>query len=722
MVSLAVVKKGKKEEKTMGRCVYLAITVLVISSFLLGCAQATPATEPAKPGASVVATTPAAPAVSASVVAKPADTKPGRHLIGKLEGPEIITDPAKFPKKFSEAPPLAEMVKTGKLPPVEKRLPEDPMVTKPLHQIGKYGGTWRRAFTGPADAENMNRVVATDKLVLGDYTGVKYVPSLAKDYKVSDDGLSFTIYLRKGVKWSDGQPFTASDIMFWYEDLLQNKDLTPVPPFEMLMGGKLIGLEKIDDYTVVFKFPSPNYLWEEILAMDSLTGMGQAMGGSARSFAGGYAPAHYLKQFHAKYTPKEQLDQKIRDGKFDNWVSLIRFKHNWTLNTELPVLTPWKTVNPANTPNWILERNPYYWEVDTEGNQLPYIDKISLTLAENLEVLNLRAAAGEYDYQGRHEDLGKLPVLLENQQKGGYKVYLDPADHGCDACLFVNQSFNADPEIGKWLTNADFRRALSMAIDRDQLNEVFWLGTGTPGSPVVADNHPFNPGPEYRKLWSSFDLKKANELLDKTGLDKKDSEGYRLRTDGKGRLRIELASYGAQFLPLPQIGEMIREHWKKAGIDAEVKEIERGLMVRRASANELHIQLGWGNTGSENPFTRPEGILPVGPDASLGPEFGRWFSSGGVSGRAPSDPQLLRAYELLRSAPGLKRDQQANAAKELWRILIDQQYTIGTVGIGPATMGVRVVKTTMGNIPERLSVIRPARYPGAAHPATFFFK
>ena len=156
-----------------------------------------------------------------------APAKLGAQLIGKLEGPEIIRDPAKFPKTFKEAPMLAELVKAGKLPPVEQRLPEptDLMVVKPLKEIGKYGGRWRRGFTGPADNENGNRIVSTDKILMFDYTGNKVTPSLVKDWRQSDDGKVTAIFLRKGLKWSDGQPFTADDFLFWYEDIYQKKDL-----------------------------------------------------------------------------------------------------------------------------------------------------------------------------------------------------------------------------------------------------------------------------------------------------------------------------------------------------------------------------------------------------------------------------------------------------------------------------------------------------------------
>jgi peptide/nickel transport system substrate-binding protein len=142
------------------------------------------------------------------------EPKLGAQLIGKLEGPELILDPAKWPKKFGEAPMLAELVKTGKLPPVEKRIPEDPMVVKPVHTIGKYSGTWRRGFTGPADGENGNRIVSTDKILFWDYTGTKIRPCLARDWRMSDDGKVITIFLRKEMKWSDGHPFTADDFVF----------------------------------------------------------------------------------------------------------------------------------------------------------------------------------------------------------------------------------------------------------------------------------------------------------------------------------------------------------------------------------------------------------------------------------------------------------------------------------------------------------------------------
>ena len=168
--------------------------------------------------------------IAASVIAVGAfaQTAGKNALIGKLEGPEILAD-AKRPAKLAEAPMLSELVKQGKLPAVEQRVPEEPLVIKPLREIGKYGGTLHRAFTGPADNENGNRWVSMDKILFWDYTGTKQVPAVAKSWELTDGNRTLVLHLRKGHKWSDGQPFTADDFVFWYQDIYGNKDLVPTP-------------------------------------------------------------------------------------------------------------------------------------------------------------------------------------------------------------------------------------------------------------------------------------------------------------------------------------------------------------------------------------------------------------------------------------------------------------------------------------------------------------
>ncbi|HEX7549459.1 MAG TPA: ABC transporter substrate-binding protein [Candidatus Methylomirabilis sp.] len=661
-------------------------------------------------------------APTTTLTAQAGEQKIGAQLIGKLEGPSLILDPTKWPTKFGEAPALAELVKAGKLPPVEQRIPEEPMVVKPLHSIGKYGGTWRRAFTGPADAENGNRIVSTDKILFWDYTATKVMPCVAKDWKVSDDGKVVTIFLRKGMKWSDGQPFTADDFVFWYEDVYMNKDLQPTPNPDFTVNGKPGRLYKRDDYTVVFEFPEPNYLFVDILAGSTAMGGGQATQQFGGRTMGAYMPAHYLKQFHPKYVAKEELEKKAKAAGFDGWLSFIKSRWDWRLNTELPVLAPWKTVSPINTPTWVLERNPFYYGIDSQGNQLPYIDRISMALAENLEVVNLRAIAGQFDLQERHTGLSKLPVFLENRAKGNYDVRLDPALNGCDATLQINHAYEADPEIAKWLHTRDFRRALALGINRDQLNETFWLGVGTPGSVAPAETMPYSPGPEWRKKWSTHNPKQANEFLDKLGLTKKDGEGYRLRTDGKGRIRLELMTAAGSFIPHTQICEMIKQQWKQIGIDADVKEVERNLSYARIANNEQHISI-WPNDGTEVLYLFPRHALPVDPvEALLGYPIARWYASNGQQGKEPKDPQLKKALEMFRSAAGKKPQERYKIAQEIWKIIVDEQISIGTVGQSPAVMGVRIVSKRLGNIPARQVNAQHARTPCSSHPTTFFFK
>ncbi len=643
-------------------------------------------------------------------------------LVGELEGVTIVTDPAKWPKSFKEAPQLAELVKAGKLPPVDKRLPEDLMVIQPVREIGKYGGIWRRGFTGPGDDENGNRLNASDRPLLVDHTGTVPRPSLAKGWKMSEDGKTFTLYLRRGLRWSDGDPMTADDFVFWFEDIYNNKDLNPTPIPDMTPEGKPGRIVKVDDFTVNFEFDVPFYLFEDLMAGDTLIGGGQAVRQSNKRSHGAYAPSHYLKQFLPKYAGGvEAANAAAKAEGFDNWVARLHFKKDWTLNPEVPVLGPWRTTRPINNPTWAMERNPYYWAVDTAGNQLPYLDGVVMTLAENLELLNLRAIAGEYDVQERHVDIGKLPVILENQAKGGYKVHLDLAFNGADAIYQFNQSYTADPEIAKWLKNADFRRALSLAIDRNQLNETFWLGTAVPGSPAPAESLPYFPGPGWREKWSTFDPKQANELLDKIGLTKKDAQGFRVRTDNGERLRIQVQAVQA-FLPWPKISEMVADQWAKVGIQADVKDTERNLAFTRTRNNEHHIMV-WNNGGTELLYLFPRHAIPVDPtEAFMGPEHAKWYASGGAQGTKPDDPNMLRILDLFRSAAGQKSAQRIETAKEIWKILVDQQYGIGTVGQSAALMGIRLVKTNLGNVPSRNCIAQHCRTPGGAHPETWFYK
>jgi peptide/nickel transport system substrate-binding protein len=619
------------------------------------------------------------------------------------------------PAKFNEAPMLAELVKAGKLPPVEQRLPEDPLVYKPVDQIGKYGGTWHRAFTGPADSQNMERIMH-DHFIFWDPQVTKVVPNIAKGWDIEDGGKTFTFHLRKGMKWSDGHPFTADDIMFWYEDMYLNDELNPTKASWMSIGGKQGKVVKIDDYTVQFQFAEPYYLFLQLIA--SLGVAGHLTNG--KNAMGLWAPKHYMQRFHPKYTSMDAVTKMAKDAKFNSWVDLFKFKNNCEQNVECPTTAPWKTVQPINTPQWVLERNPYYFAVDTEGNQLPYIDRVVLTLAENLEVVNLRAAAGEYDLQVRHIDIAKVPVFKQNEKKGNYTVKFWRWQHGTDAGFFVNQNYTGDDkEIREWLRNKDFRIALSLGIDRDQLNQVFWLGLGDPGSAAPGPLSPFYLGPESRKLYSTLDPDKANQILDQLGLDKKDANGFRLRKDGKGPLTIEIMTVGAAFVNWTGIAQMVAQQWaKNIGIKATVTEVERSLMTTRLAAGQTQIRV-WSNDGSDNPFTYPDHCLPYNNGSGWGPLYGQWYQSGGKQGEKP-EGDALKMLQLYDQAKGLPPEKLIDIGKQILQLYIENVWVIGTVGVSPAILGVAIIKNYMGNVPDTVVGSTPAQTPGNARPEQFF--
>jgi peptide/nickel transport system substrate-binding protein len=301
-------------------------------------------------------------------------------------------------------------------------------------------------------------------------------------------------------------------------------------------------------------------------------------------------------------------------------------------------------------------------------------------------------------------------------------MHLDPAFNGSDAAIHIGNAYEADPEIAKWLKNKDFRHALSMGIDRDQLNEALWLGIGQPGSLAPSTDTIYSPGAEWNKKWCTLDVKQANDLLDKMGLDKKDSDGFRLRTDGKGRLRLELVTIGGQFIDYTKVGEMVKQQWAKIGIYMDVKETERTLAFTN-DLNDANMMTMWSDDGSEMLLMFPRHALPVdSAECHMGGGFAKWFASNGKEGKKPTDPEMLRAMDLFRTSYGQKEADQIKSAQEIWKIIVEQQWSIGLVGQSPAFMGVRMVKNTLGNVPERQVNAQHARTPCSAGPTTFYFK
>jgi peptide/nickel transport system substrate-binding protein len=362
-----------------------------------------------------------------------------------------FAQPAAAQSKYHEAPALDEQVKAGKLPPVDQRLPEQPLVVPVVEKVGEYGGVWRRAFLGPADANNYVRVVY-DGLFRFTPDGAEIEPKIALGAKSSDDYKVWTILLRKGARWSDGVPFTADDILFWYKDVIQNKDLTPsLPTWIRNTDGSAAKVEKLDDYTVRFTYDRPATLFLQEMANQDGPDLSYSM----------FPPAHYLKQFNPDYTPKDQLDRLAQAASFRSWTELFAQKATPTSNPERPTMAAWMPVSRVSDPVFTIRRNPYYIGVDKDGNQLPYIDEVRFTYFADQQALNLAAIAGDFDMQARHIQMTNYPVLKEQEKKTGKdRVLIWPTFGGSDAVIAFNTTYTADPAIGKLMATKDFRVAL----------------------------------------------------------------------------------------------------------------------------------------------------------------------------------------------------------------------------------------------------------------------
>jgi len=616
------------------------------------------------------------------------------------------------PAKLHEAPALTEQVKAGKLPPVEKRLPADPLVVPVVERTGQYGGVWRRAFLGPADANNYVRIVY-DALVRFSPDGAKIEPKIAAGWESSKDFRTWTIKLRQGARWSDGAPFTADDIVFWYQDVLLNKDLTPALPTWMKnRDGSTVTVERVDAITVrwVYKEPTTTFLME-LANKDS----------GDKQFAV-FLPAAYLKQFHAKYADKAQLDQMVADAKFKTWVELFISRAHPPDNPARPSMAAWVPVSRVTDQVFILRRNPYYVGVDKAGNQLPYIDRVQFKYFADVQALNLAAIAGQLDQQERHINLLNYPVLKEHEKDGKYRVILWPGFGGADADVTFNQTYAKDPELGRLFQTLDFRIAMSYAINRNEIKESAFLGLGEARQPVAAPWHPYYPGDLYAKKFTEYRPDEANRLLDRIGLDRKDSDGFRLFPGTSRRVTIEL-SVVPVFGPWPDIAQLIAKNWERVGIRTLVQVRERALHFQLRQSNDLQAEI-WNQDTAGFPFT---GVPKYDPRSLLygtittGPLWKLWYDSGGKDGVEPP-AEAKRLVELIDRGKTAKPEQQVRIAQEIFKLWVDNLFEIGTVGLTPLDQGVAVVSTRLHNVPQTLAKDWPLRTPGNARTEQFYFK
>jgi peptide/nickel transport system substrate-binding protein len=609
--------------------------------------------------------------------------------------------------KYKESPMLAEQVKAGKLPPVDQRVPADPLVVPVVERTGQYGGVWRRAFLGPADFNNYVRVVY-DGLARYSPDGAKIEPKIAAGWQSSPDFKVWTIRLRKGAHWSDGAPFTADDIVFWHKDVALNKDLTPtIPGWLRNSDGTAASVEKVDPQTVRFTYKQPATLLLAALANQD---------GGDRTYAP-FLPAHYLKKFHPEYTKKEEIDKLVQAAGFKTWAELFAARNAPFENPERPTMGAWVPATRVSDQVFILRRNPYFVGVDPDGNQLPYLDEVRFTFFADIQALNLAAIAGEFDMQERHILMSNYPVFKENEKSGKYRVITWPGFGGADAVVAFNQSYRADPEIAKLLATKDFRVALSHAINRGEIKDSAFLGLGEARQGMPAPWHPYFPGDEWAKKYTQYKPDEANKLLDGIGLSKKDAQGIRLLPSGKP-VSIEMSVVPA-FGEWKDVAQLIAKDWEKVGVKTVVQIRERALHFKMRDANELQTEMwnttaGFPYTGNAFPDVRNQPILTTGP------LFKQWYDTKGKEGMEPPPP-LKRIVELVDTGRTVGPEGQVKAAQEIYRIWADNVYEIGTIGLTPMIQGVVVINTRLQNVPKTLGNDWPLRSPGNARPEQFFF-
>ncbi len=599
------------------------------------------------------------------------------------------------PSKYSEAPLLKEKVDSGELPPVEERLPENPLVVLPVKSIGQYGGTWHRGWRGPADFHCYGRINYEPMLRWPRDPEDPVQPGLAETWEWSDDGTELTLHLRKGLKWSDGEPFTVDDIIFWWEDIENDSNITAAIHAEWIVNGEPMTLEKIDDTTITLKFAGPNGLAETV----GLAFHGNQWPLNFERF-GFFAPRHYLEQFHPKYNASATYEEF--EAKADDY------------NTERPVMTPWHPTEWGEGADHMLAtRNPYYWKVDVEGNQLPYIDEVYFYLVQDNTAINTLGLEGKLDMQHRGLSLSEYPVFLENAEKYGYHMLLWTVAQASGLTFFPNQSYS-DPAYRELLQTFEFRQALSQAMDRDTINDIVWLGQATPRTiSVVNDSALYQP--DIEKIYAEYDVELAKSLLDDIGLPV-GSDGYRTFADGSPLQLVIETSYTSGSL-LDGI-ELVAEYWREIGLDTKVEATSRDVYWPRAIGNEVMIAT-WSTDRGLVPMIDPIYQFPFDNRSWMGPAFGDWYKSGGEIGEEPNAglKELMDLYDQYRST--VDPAEQLRIAKEIVRKTTTALNVIQTAGMSPGPV---VVMDNFMNVQEEHTADWLIMTPGTMDPCHFWIK
>jgi peptide/nickel transport system substrate-binding protein len=624
----------------------------------------------------------------------------GNKIVAQSPSPEAAL-------AYQEAPSLAELVAAGSLPPVNERLPQNPLVVEPVERVGTYGGNLRSALLGGANTGMLGRIVGYEHLARWAPDWSEVVPSVASAYEVSADSRSYTISLRPGMKWSDGAPFTADDIVFYVNDVYRNELIGGV-------GTNPYSVEKIDDYTFTITMEQPDGLFLQNLCY---TGSQWTQ-----------HPKHYLSQFHIDYNTTN-LDELIAQNGADDWSHLFRLKGGviagtpynamWW-NPELPRLHAWKMVQPyADGGRVTFERNPFYYMVDTAGNQLPYIDGMTFDVLEDAEVLLLKTLAGEVDMIQRSIcTLANKPVIVDGSESGGYNLF-EAVPSIMNTNVYQLNLTHKNEVVRTIFNNKDFRIGLSHAINRQEVLDTVYVSQGEPWQSAPRPESPLYDE-QMAKQFTEFDLALANEHLDKV-LPDKDGDGWRLKPDG-GRMTFVLeVATGGEFPEMVDAANLVVNHWRAAGLDAILTPEDGSLMNSRISANDHDAAVWPGGSGMQDALLNPYMYMPYAY-SFWSKAWYYWWRQPTGAGAEPQEPpasiqQQFALYdELTQTADSVEHER---LLKEILAIARDEYFVIG-LGLPVAVYGVR--KNNLKNIPDSMPEAAVYPTPGPTNTAQYFFE
>ncbi len=618
--------------------------------------------------------------------------------VGLIWSPAFAADPL---PKLQETPSLADQVKAGKLPPVDKRIPEQPMIVKRFaggDGPGKQGGQLNMLVAGSRDSRLMTVYSYTRLIVYDDK--FKLHPDILESYE-DKEGREFTLKLRAGHKWSDGHPFTTEDFRFFWEDIANNKELSPSgPSVELLVDGQPPKVEIIDKLTIKYSWDKPNPYFIESQAR------------AAPLFL--FRPAHYMKTVHGKYTPEEEI-LKIHKG--SRWANIFRRQDVMygNSNIDMPSLNPWVLATPYPAQRYVFARNPYYHRIDEKGQQLPYINDVILTVAAT-NLIPAKAGLGEADLQPRYLNMRDYTFLQKSAKTSGINVYMWESGSGSQIALFPNLTAT-DEGWRKLMRDVRFRRALSLGIDRNELNEVVYLGLAKPSNNTIMDRSELFK-PEYATKWAQYDPKLANKLLDEVGLNKRGSDGIRLLPDGRpATIVVEHASEETEDTDALQlIGEM----WKKIGIKMLVKpQTRENFRLRAFSGEAIMTAYAGAVTAVPTLNTSPKEFAPTMQGGLQWSRWGMFIESKGQQGDKCDVEQVCKLLDYVKEwEHGTTPADRQKAWEKILQANADEVYSIGTVN------GIRqpiVVGPKVRNVPkEGYSAWDPGGYIGLYQPDTFW--